>query len=233
MYLALLQGIATLVMAYLGYHYAVPHTTSPRARWMLRFAFIGLSAVSLALIGAQARKTDQDQERAEVARKDAEDAQRHTQATLDETQGNVAVLQAKVDKIESAMFEPGNTSEKLDTIARIIGTNIVPAKESPQTANVTMALNGVAFKAGTQRLDLLMRAAKYDGPTAMSVLMIGTADNPEGLLLVGTDPNLTSQNALVSLYGSESYNFPGGEDISRVYVSSEKAGKLKITYRIR
>ena len=92
-------------------------------------------------------------------------------------------------------------------------------------------LKETPFKGGTpQRLDQIMAAVGYKGPTRMSVLYVKNSDTSETDIIVGTRPDLTAKNSWV-LEPSSWVPFEGGEDTSRVYVLSAKDGKIDITFK--
>jgi len=67
MWLSVGLGVVTLVTAYLGYHYSVPHEVSRTKRWLLRVAFISLSTVSLVLIAIQGTSRRSAEQEAKVS----------------------------------------------------------------------------------------------------------------------------------------------------------------------
>ena len=69
----------------------------------------------------------------------------------------------------------------------------------------------------------------YTGPTAMAVLIVASNETNENEIIIGTRSDLTVKNGQ-PLFGGDSFNFPGGEDTTRVYISSSKAGKIDVTY---
>lgn len=228
MYLAILQGIATLVMAYFGYHYSVPQATSPRVKWVLRTVFVGLSVVSLMLIGVQAHKTDKDQERAESAQKQAEIAQQTTQRKLDETQSEVASQGRQLKELREKLFGPGSPTEKLVSMADTLGTRVSLAALTALTPR-----NDIPFKGGTpQRLDDLMKADGYTGTTMMAELYVKNSDTSQSALRIGPSPDLNTKNSSLVEIG-ERMDYRSGANTATIYILSDKDGKIDVTFRPR
>jgi hypothetical protein len=97
MWLSVGLGVVTLVMAYLGYHYSVPHEVSRKKRWLLRIAFIGLSIVSLALIAIQGHHAD----RSEAEARDAERDRKVVEARLNDTLDRVGRQTGQIQEDET------------------------------------------------------------------------------------------------------------------------------------
>jgi hypothetical protein len=104
---------------------------------------------------------------------------------------------------------------------------------STQTSNEPLqVLNDIAYKGGApQRLDNLMAKAGYSGPTAMAVLYIKTSDANESDLFIGTRPDMSTKNSWRLEAGGAWMEFRGGENTARLYIQSDKDGKINVTYR--
>lgn len=109
-----------------------------------------------------------------------------------------------------------------------VATPSVGAADAPQTV-----LKEIPFKGGTpQRLDVIMKAAGYTGPTRMAVLYVRSSDANEIEIIVGTRPDLSAKNSWI-ISQSEWVPFEGGEDTTRVYVLASKEAKLDVTFKPR
>jgi hypothetical protein len=171
----------------------------------------------------EAQQVKDEQTKRETA--DIEARVRQREAEIEQSQ--IAVEQSQQNrKAEIKRIEGAKTiDEVLNTKAQ--GSPLpTPSSNAPLSA-----LAGIPFKGGTpQRLDVLMKAAGYGGPTAMAVLIVGNDDNNVNEVWVGTDPKVTEKYSW-RLDGGSYFNFPGGEDTARVYVRSVKDGTIYVTYR--
>lgn len=115
-----------------------------------------------------------------------------------------------------------------------LGTPDTPPDPSSSSDLPLSFLKEVPFKGGSpQRLDAVMKAAGYTGTTAMAVLYVRSNEANEHAIIVGTRPDLNAKNSWVLEYGAEWFEFRGGEDTARVYILSDKDGKIDVTYRPR
>ncbi len=92
------------------------------------------------------------------------------------------------------------------------------------------AINGIPVKGGEpQRLDRLMSAAGYRGPTFMSALIIISNKTNPIHIIVGTGGEVAA-----SIDSGRAYhNFRFGEDTTRIFISAEKDTRIDVTYTPR
>lgn len=111
-------------------------------------------------------------------------------------------------------------------------TPSIAPKSSPSNDLPLSFLNEIPFKGGSpQKLDNLMTAAGYAGTTVMAVLIVASNETNQSEVIVGTRPDLNAKNSARLQGGGDSFNFPGGESTSRVYILSSKDGKIDVAYR--
>jgi hypothetical protein len=106
-----------------------------------------------------------------------------------------------------------------------------PPPPSPSDEQPLSVLNDIPFKAGPpQRLDTLMSAAGYTGPTPVVVLFIKNTDQSQGIIYIGTRPEMNAKTSW-RLEPDTWMTFGGGENSTRLYIQSAYDGMMNVTYR--
>jgi hypothetical protein len=111
----------------------------------------------------------------------------------------------------------------------------IPREDQPNAQDVPLTFwNGIAIKGSPkpERLDQIMIRAGYRGSTSMSALMVSNGEMNGSEIFIGTNETLTTKNGQL-LYPGSQFNFPGGENTTRVYILSPKDVQIDVTYKPR